>query len=125
VGVVVDALLETVEAVFGREDLDGDEGWALDDGVGGVGAAEDGHIGDAEACGGDLDADLGAGDDVPIEPVGIEDGNEDGLQEAVRTFSHISLLDLAVDVVAVGAVGGAEVLADRDEGGGCHGDSIA
>jgi hypothetical protein len=41
------------------------------------------------------------------------------------TFSHISLLEFAVDVVAVRPVGGGEILADRNERGTRHVISIA
>lgn len=58
-GVVVDALLHVAEGVVAGEDFYAEERRGVDDGVGGVGAAEDGEIGDAEARGGDLNALLG------------------------------------------------------------------
>jgi hypothetical protein len=43
------------------------------------------------------------------------------LQACVRHLAHISLLDLTIDVVAVGAVDGAEIFFNGDENwGGGH-----
>jgi hypothetical protein len=44
--------------------------------------------------------------------------DEKALQARVRCFAHISLQNLAVDVIAIGAVGGVQVLFDWDENRG-------
>jgi len=124
-GVVGDALLHPVDAVFGRENFDADERGGVDDVCYRVGAAEDADVRHTIAAWSNLDSHFSACNYVPGMTVGMKDGSEDELQKTVWTFSHVSLLKLAVDVVAVGLVGGIEVLAYRDESERSHGDSIA
>ena len=73
-GVVVDAELEFAEGVVPGEDFDAEEWGEADDGVFGVGGAEDADVGDAEVVGGGLDALLGEGADVPKATVRDEEG---------------------------------------------------
>jgi len=79
-GVVCDALLHTVDAVFRGENFDTDERRGVDDGSDVVGASEDGHVRDAIVAGADLNADFSTGDDVPGAAIVVEQSDKDSLQ---------------------------------------------
>ena len=123
--VVVHADLQVAEGVCGGEDFDAGEGRCADDGLNRVGAAQDADVRDAEACGGDLEALFGAGDDMPGAAIGVDDAGDGCLHHGVRPFAHVSLPQFAVDVIAVGAVGRREVLRDGGQDRACHANSIA
>jgi hypothetical protein len=44
--------------------------------------------------------------------------DQKALEAGVRCLAHVSLQNLAIDVIAIGAVGGVQVLFDRDENRG-------
>ena len=124
-GVVVHAKLKLAEGVVLGEDFDAEEWGEADDGIFGVGGAEDADVGDAEVVGGGLDALLGEGADLPETAVVAEECAEEALKTCVGLFAHVALLEDAGEKVAVWAVGRPEVLGEGDEGRGRHGESIA
>ena len=124
-GVVVDAILQIGKRVGLREDLDAEQRGEADDGITGIGAAQDAEVRDAEVGGGGLDALLGEDADLPVVAMCVEEGSKDGLNPGVGLLAQVALLEDAVEEVAVGPVGGGEVLGDGDERRAGHGGSIA
>ncbi len=97
----------------------------MDDRVLGVGGAEDADVGDAEAICRGLDALLRKDADLPQAAVLVEECTEEALNACVGLFAHVALLEDAGEEVSVWAVSRPEVLGERDEGRGRHGESIA
>ncbi len=124
-GVVVDAFLEIAEEVVLREDLDAEQRREADDGVAWVRAAENAEVRYAEVSGRGLDALLRENADLPILAMIAEDAGEDALDEGVGLLAAVALLEDAVEEVAVGPVGGGEVLGDGNERHAGHVGSIA
>ena len=118
--VIVDALLHVGEGIAGRENLDAEHGWLEQNTAGRAVGPDSADVGDTEAIGGDLYALLGECPQAPGCTVGRKESDQIALDSGMGCFTHGSLLGLAVDVVAVGPVGGGEVLGDGDEDGGGH-----
>ena len=119
--VVVDAFLQLAERIAWGEDLDAEQGWMRDDVFKGDNAAQDTEIRDAVAVGAYLDPLFRLDPNLPLAAMYAEDTDEVGLHTTMGTFSQKSSPDLAFEVIAVGAVGGREILRQGDErGGGCE-----
>src|ERR1700712_3526839 len=113
---IVDALLQAAEAIFTGEDFYAKQGRYDDDHIVRICGAHHADVRDAETRRVHLDPLLRHRNDAPRVGIVEEDGADNELQQAVRAFSHGSLLKFAVDVIAVRAIGGAEIFAYRDEG---------
>ncbi len=117
---VADSLTHAMDRVGRRKNLDAKNGRRANDLLARRVGREDANVRDAESIFADLDAKFRDHVKAPVLAViGEEDGKKE-LQLAVIAFAQVSLLDLAFDVIDVGAIGGAEVLADRDELSGRH-----
>ena len=110
-----------------RKDFDADQRRLLHDIVSGIGATDHTQIRYAIAASSNFRPLFGHGDDSPRPSVAVEDSRQNPLQKIVRTFSHSSLLELAIDVVAVVLVHAVQVfvLANRDKRSSRHALSIA
>jgi hypothetical protein len=113
--VIVDAFLHAVDPIFRREDLNANKRSFMHDRIDWIGAAQNRNVGYAVATFSGSDASLWNSDDVPVPAIGVEDRRWHELQHAMGTLSHISLLEFAIDVVAVRLVGRREIFANRDE----------
>ncbi len=122
--IILDALGHAGKRVFGGKDLDANQGWNTEDRTWCDTCSDGADVGDAKACGGDLDALFREWTKAPLTAVVKENREEEALDGCMRCLAQVALLDFAVDIVAVRAVGGGEILADRDEDGRGHGFSM-
>jgi hypothetical protein len=110
----VNFFLKVHQRVVLRKDLDADERGKTNNFVARVRAAENADVGNAEAGRARLDAAFGQRPNRPRLSICMKDRAKNRLQMSMRLFAHISFLQFTVDVVAVGLVGGLQVLAERD-----------
>jgi hypothetical protein len=115
--VVGDALLEAGEGVFGGEDLDDEQGWGAEDVLAWCVFPNNGDVGDAEAGGGYLHAVFGEDFRLPELCIDSEEDREKALHLGMFNLAQVSLLDLAINIVAIRTIAGVQVFLDRDEDG--------
>jgi hypothetical protein len=113
VEVVVDPVLESAEAVFGRENFDGNERWTLENALEALACEDHDEIGDAELKRGNPHAQLGKCFNGPRFPVQHEKKSQIPLNHGVFFFASVSPLEVTGYVVTVGPVTGAEILLYR------------
>src|SRR5579872_1824606 len=118
--VIINSFLHLAHAVIPGENFDGDQGRLGEDLLGWLGAGHDADIRNAEARRRYLNALLDKRVDVQTLSQRADISVYLALQFAVISFSHVSLHDLAVYVIAVGIVAGVQVFIHRNERSGGH-----
>ena len=111
---VMDAHLEEVfeaeedagHAVFGREDFDAEDGWSDAYLFDGAFVGNDGDVGDTDARGRDACAKLAGDSNLPFDAENEKPCAKSDLQGTVFEFSQVPFLNMIVDEVAVGMIGG-------------------
>lgn len=117
--VVACAVLEIGIGVVGGEDFDYEEG-RVDEDLGLRNERGEDEVGDADAGGANLDALLGQYNHRPFSFVCSKPDGEKRLNSCVFPLAHVTLLEFAIDEVAVGPVARCEVLRDGELGGVRH-----
>src|SRR5271165_1882844 len=111
--IVGKSLLVARYAVFGRQHFDYGNGWPQQYLIRVLIAGNQADVGNAEARGRDLHSQFRESPYVPFLAVIAKPLDERALHFRMIEFSHISLLNLAIDVVAIRAVAGVQIVADR------------
>lgn len=123
-GVLLHALEDAAEAILGGEDFDAEDGGVRKHRLDRRARGEHTNVRDADSSRAYPDPQLRDGAQLPLRSELPEDGGDGGLNQPVLLLTQSTLLNFTVDVIAIGAVHGMQVLLHRDVGRGGHGDSM-
>ena len=115
IDVVIYPLLESAESVLRRQNLNTDERSGADNFIPGIVFSNNAQVGDSKSRVRNLDPLFGQGKHVPGIPILVEDNYKRRLQGRMTSFTQISLLDLAVDKIAIGSEARAQIFVQGNE----------
>ncbi len=114
VEIIADFAMEALKGVFLGEDLDAEKRSLTHNAIDFVVGAKDHDVRDAKVCGGDLQAELGNGDDVPVRCMRAETEEDLALQICMLELAQVALLEVTIYVVTIGIVDSVQVLLESD-----------
>jgi hypothetical protein len=112
--IIIEPLLITRDTIFGRQHLDNSQRSARGDLFDWLITRHQADVGNAESCGGNFDAQFRYRSDVPLLCMAGKPNCKGRLDGRMIEFAQVSLLQLAVDIVAVRTVAAVQVVLNAE-----------